>query len=58
MDLKFHTSEAKGLKLKVKKFWSLIVKFAEVTGEKLVGGSAHLLQNSSWKKTEAFDTQP
>ena len=28
---------AKGLKLKVKKFWGLIPTFVEVTGEKLVG---------------------
>ena len=28
---------AKGLKLKVKKFWGLTPPFAEVTGEKLVG---------------------
>ena len=27
----------KGLKLKVKKFWGLIPKFVEVTGEKFVG---------------------
>ena len=29
---------AKGLKLKVRKFWGLILTFVEVTGEKLVGG--------------------
>ena len=29
---------AKGLKLKVRKFWWLIPTFVEVTGEKLVGG--------------------
>ena len=34
--LKFYTSVAKGLKLK--KFWSLILTFVEVTGAKLVGG--------------------
>ena len=28
---------AKGLKLKVRKFWGLTPTFAEVTGEKLVG---------------------
>ena len=36
--LKFYTSLSKGLKLKVRKFWGLILTFAEVTGEKLVGG--------------------
>ena len=33
-NLKIHTSEAKGLKLKVKNFWGLIPTFVEVTGEK------------------------
>ena len=37
-DLKFYTSVAKGLKLKVK-FWGLIPTFAEVTEENLVGGA-------------------
>ena len=37
MALKFYTSVAKGLKLKVRKFWWLIPTFVEVTGEKLVG---------------------
>ena len=36
MALKFYTSVAKGLKLKVKMFFM----FVEVTGEKLVGGGA------------------
>ena len=36
--LKFYTSMAKRLKLKVRKFWGLIPTFVEVTGEKLVGG--------------------
>ena len=31
---KFYTSVAKGLKLKVIKFWGLIRTFVEVTGEK------------------------
>ena len=35
--LKFYTSVAKGLKLKVRKFWGLIPTIVEVTGEKLVG---------------------
>ena len=38
MALKFYTSVAKGLKLKVRKFLRLISMFAEVTREKLVGG--------------------
>ena len=35
-NLKFCTSAAKGLKLKVGIFWGLIRTFAEVTEEKLV----------------------
>ena len=35
MALKFYTSAAKGLKLKVRKFWGLIPSFAEVTAKKL-----------------------
>ena len=34
-NLQFYTSVAKGLKLKVRKFWGLIRTFVEVTGEKL-----------------------
>ena len=37
MNLKFYASVAKGLKLKVRKFWEVIPTFVEVTGEKLVG---------------------
>ena len=37
MNLKFYTSVAKALKLKVKKFCGLAPTFVEVTGEKLVG---------------------
>ena len=33
-NLKFYTSLSKGLKLKVRKFWSLISTFVEVTREK------------------------
>ena len=33
-----YTSVAKGLKLKVRKFYGLISTFAEVTGEKLIEG--------------------
>ena len=36
-NLKFCTSLAKGLKLKVRKFWGPNTTFVEVTGEKLVG---------------------
>ena len=38
MALKFYGSVAKGLKIKVRKFWRLTPLFEEVTGEKLVGG--------------------
>ena len=37
-NLNFYTSVAKGVKLKVRKFWGVIPRFLEVTGEKLVGG--------------------
>ena len=37
--LNLYTRLAQGLKLKVRKFWWLILKFAEVTGENLVGES-------------------
>ena len=32
-NLKFYTSQSKGLKLKVRKFWGLILKFEKVTGD-------------------------
>ena len=55
MALKFYTSVEKGLKLKVRKFWGLIVTFVEVTAEKLVGGlfapSPVLNKVNSRKKT-------
>ena len=35
--LKFCNSEAKALKLKVRKFWGIIPTYVEITGEKLVG---------------------
>ena len=38
-NLKFCTSMAKGLKLKVRKIWEANPTFVEVTGEKLVGGA-------------------
>ena len=42
-NLKFYTSMAKELGLKVRKRWGLIPMFVEVTGEKMVGGLfAHL----------------
>ena len=37
MALKFYTSVATGLKLKLRKFWGLSPTFVEVTGEELVG---------------------
>ena len=37
-NFKFCTSVAKGLKLKLRKFWGPNPTFEEVTGEKLVGG--------------------
>ena len=39
MNLKFYTSLSKGLKLRLKQFWGLILTFVEVTGENLVGGA-------------------
>ena len=36
MAIKFYTKVKKGLKLKVRKFWLLILTSAEVKGEKLV----------------------
>ena len=45
MNLKFYTSLAKGLKLKVRKFCGLIHTFAEFTAEKLEGG---LFASPSW----------
>ena len=36
--MKFYTSVAKRLKLKVRKFWGLILTFSEVTEEKLIDG--------------------
>ena len=39
VNLKFYTSVAKGLKLKIGKFWGLVPSFVEVTGEKLVEGA-------------------
>ena len=36
-NLKFHTKVPKGLQLKVRKFWGLILTFLEVTAKKLEG---------------------
>ena len=38
MNLKFYASVAKGLELKVRRFWGIIPTFVEVREEKLVGG--------------------
>ena len=38
-NLKIYISVAKGLKLRVRKFWGLIATFVEVTEEKLIGGA-------------------
>ena len=38
LTLKVYSSVAKGLKLKVRKFWWLIPTFVEVIGERRVGG--------------------
>ena len=38
MNLKFYTSVAKGLKVKVRKFLELVPTFVEVTRENLIGG--------------------
>ena len=37
-NLKFYASVAKGLKLKVTKFYGLISTFVGATGEKMLGG--------------------
>ena len=47
-NLKFYTSVAKGLKLKVRKFLGPIPTFVEVTGGKLVGGRGLFAPPSSW----------
>ena len=45
MVLKYCTSVAKRLKLKVRKFWGLIPTLVEVTREKLVGGGVSPILN-------------
>ena len=37
MTLKFYASVSKGLKVKFRNFWELILKLVEVTKKKLVG---------------------
>ena len=51
-NLKYCTSVAKGLKLKVRKFWGPNPTFVEVTGEKLVGGA--FLPPPSWTGLNIF----
>ena len=51
-NLKFYTSVAKGLKLKVRKFWGLIPTFAKVTEERLVR-SAFLSSPSIFNRVKA-----
>ena len=56
-NLQFYTSVAKGLKLKVRKFWGLIRTFVEVTGGKLVGrgeGGAKILNRVKVKKESSI----
>ena len=48
MNLKFYTSVAKGLKLKVRKFWGLFRTFVEVTGKKLLARVSLPLPRLSW----------
>ena len=48
-NLNFYTCVTKGLKLKVRKFWWLILTFVEVAGGKLVGeGGGFLLTLQFW----------
>ena len=57
--LTFYSSVAKGLKLKVRKFWELIPTFVEVTKEKLVGGlfvPCPILNRVKTKKYRGFST--
>ena len=50
MALKFYTSVAKELKLKVRKFVGLIVTFVEVTWAKLVGAFPPILNRVKVKR--------
>ena len=51
-NLKFYTSVEKELKLKVRKFWGLILTLVELIGEKLVGGlfNSKFLTQIKYKK--------
>ena len=51
--MKFYTSVAIGLKLKVRKSWGLIPTFVEVAEEKLVGGGAFCPLILNWVKVNA-----
>ena len=56
MNLKFYTSVAKRLKLKVRKFFGLTPSFVQVTEEKLVGGGGYLLPPSQpWIGLNIFE---
>ena len=60
MALTFYCSVAKGLKVKVEKFWGLIT-FIEVTGEKLIGGlfaPTSLSSHSSYKGLRNVQKDP
>ena len=45
MILKFYTSVAKMLKLKIRKIWGLVPMFVEVTEEKLIWGRGAFVVN-------------
>ena len=51
MDLKFYSSLAKGLKLKLRKFLGIIPTFTEVTEENLVWGG----RGFKFKKIRSLD---
>ena len=53
-NLKFYTSVAKGLNLKVRRILGLLPTFVEVTGEKLVVGA--FLASPSWIRLRAKTT--
>ena len=58
MALKFYTSVAKGLNLKVRKFWELTSTFVEVPGQKLVGGfiCSTILNRVKTQEKKPFET--
>ena len=49
-NLKFYTSVEKELKLKVRKFWGLILTLVELKEEKLVGGLFHFSRSVNKSK--------